>query len=394
MTTHCGSIPRPPELVDMLRGRMEGKKVKNPELAAEVKRAVTNVVREQARHGIDIVSDGEMGKVGFIPYINERLGGFEPSNWGANESYWGKSREAQAFPGFYAWAAKQAGTAGNVGLTRWVATGPIKYKGQDALKTDIDNLKFAMTAAGVTEAFMPSISPGNAADWHKNEYYDKEDDYLFAVADALHDEYQAIVDSGLLLQIDDPHLVTYYVMHPELSLKECRAWAAKRVEAINRALKGIPREKVRYHTCYSINMGPRVHDMELKDIIDVMLKVRAGAFSFEAANPRHEHEWKVWQNVKLPAETVLIPGVITNSTNLVEHPELVSDRIQKFVSVVGRDNVIAGADCGFASFAVSFEIHSEVVWAKFEALTEGAKLASKCGSGTRRRRKPPQRRLR
>ena len=378
LTTHVGSIPRPPDLVDMLRSKhMGGVPTDERALATRVRAAVADVVARQARAGIDIVTDGEMGKVGFIPYINERLGGFTASTWGANESYWGKSREAKAFPGFYAWAAQQQGTAGNVGLTRWAATGPISYIGHAALKTDIDNLKAALKGLKVEEAFLPSISPGNVTDWNRNDHYKTDEEYLFAVADALNEEYRAIVDAGLLLQVDDPNLVTYYVLHPELSVKQVRDYARTRVEAINRALKGIPRDKVRYHTCYAINMGPRVHDMELKDIIDVMVQVKAGAYSFEAGNPRHEHEWRDWMKVKLEPGTILIPGVISNSTNLVEHPRLIADRLTNFANIVGRENVIAGADCGFASFATSLEIHSEVVWAKFAALAEGAKIVSK-----------------
>jgi 5-methyltetrahydropteroyltriglutamate--homocysteine methyltransferase len=193
----------------------------------------------------------------------------------------------------------------------------------------------------------------------------------------MREEYRAIVDAGFVLQIDDPRLVTYYILNARSTVAECRAWAEIRVEALNHALRGLPRERVRFHTCYSINMGPRVHDMELKDIVDVILKVHAGAYSFEAANPRHEHEWSVWKDVKLPDDAVLIPGVITQSTVLVEHPELVAQRIERFASVVGRERVIAGADCGFATFAGSTEIHPRVAWAKLQALVEGARLATR-----------------
>jgi 5-methyltetrahydropteroyltriglutamate--homocysteine methyltransferase len=211
----------------------------------------------------------------------------------------------------------------------------------------------------------------------KNLYYRTDEEYLFAIAEAMREEYKAIVDAGLLLQIDDPRLVTYYIMNPDSTVAQCRRWAEVRVEALNHALRDIPRDRIRFHTCYSINMGPRVHDMELKDVIDIMLKVRAGAYSFEAANPRHEHEWRLWEHVKRPEDAVLVPGVITQSTVLVEHPELVAERIVRFASVVGRENVIAGADCGFASFASSTEIHPTVVWAKLKALADGARLATR-----------------
>jgi 5-methyltetrahydropteroyltriglutamate--homocysteine methyltransferase len=226
------------------------------------------------------------------------------------------------------------------------------------------------------EAFLPAISPTSVEDWQSNRYYRTNEEYLYAIADAMHEEYRAIVDSGLLLQIDDPHIATYYALHPDLSLKEIRRWAEERIAALNHALRGIPRERVRWHTCYGINIGPRVHDMELKDFIDLVLKVRAGAYSFEAANPRHEHEWALWRDAKLPEGVVLIPGVITQSNVMVEHPQLIAERIVRFAGAVGRENVIAGADCGFGTFAGSQEIHESVVWAKFSAMAEGARIAS------------------
>ena len=257
-----------------------------------------------------------------------------------------------------------------------VCTAPVTYRGMAQLKTDIDNLKAALDGAKPQEAFMPAISPTSAADWQRNGYYKSEEEYLFAIADALREEYEAIVKAGLLLQVDDPHLVTYWIKEPDLTLEQFRKWAQLRVEALNHALRNIPPEKVRHHTCYGINMGPRVHDLELKHIVDLILKIRAGAYSFEAANPRHEHEWKVWEGAKLPAGKSLIPGVISHSTVLVEHPELVAERIVRYAKVVGRENVIAGADCGFATFAGSKEVHPSIVWAKFKSLAEGAQLAS------------------
>ena len=270
-----------------------------------------------------------------------------------------------------------------------ICTGPITYKGHARLQRDIDNFKTALKGANVEETFMPAISPSNIEDWQKNAYYKSTEEYIFAIADAMREEYKAIVDAGLLVQIDDPRLVTYYIIHPEASIADCRKWAEVRVEALNYALRDISQEKIRFHTCYGINMGPRVHDMELKDIVDIILKIRywphkgpvpkirAGAYSFEAANPRHEHEWKVWKNVKLPDGKILIPGVISHSTILVEHPELVAERIVRYANVVGRENVIAGSDCGFATFAGSKEVHPSIVWAKFQALSDGARIASK-----------------
>jgi 5-methyltetrahydropteroyltriglutamate--homocysteine methyltransferase len=258
-----------------------------------------------------------------------------------------------------------------------VCAGPITYKGEAALKADLDTLKAAVAGSGATEAFVPSIAPSNVEATTPNEYYPTPEKYVFAIAEAMREEYKAIVDAGFLLQIDDPFLVTYYITRPDLDIAECRKWAEVRVEALNAALDGIPSDRIRFHTCYSINMGPRIHDMQLKDIIDIILKVRAGAYSFEAANPRHEHEWEDWKRAKISDDKILIPGVITQSTVLVEHPELVAQRLARFAEVVGRERVIAGADCGFASFAGSNEVHPTIVWEKLKALVEGARIASK-----------------
>jgi len=378
LTTHVGSLPRPGDLVELLKHKQNGDKLDEAAFETRVKQAVKDSVREQADAGIDVISDGEMGKVGFIPYVNERLEGFEWRGYGANQSYWGQSREAKAFPDYYEWAAKQSGTAGGTGTMRWSCIGPVKYRGHAALKKDIDNLKAAMQGAKVEEAFIPSISVGNIVDWNKNEYYKTTEEYLEAVANAMREEYKAIVDAGFIVQVDDPNLATYYVLHPEMDIQEVRRWANVCVEALNHALRDIPRDRVRYHTCYSINMGPRLHDMEGKDILDIVLKVKAGAYSFEAANPRHEHEWKLWgDKLKLPEGAVIIPGVISHSTNLIEHEELVAERLVRFAKVVGRENVMAGADCGFASFATSLEVHNSIVWAKFKNLVEGARIASR-----------------
>jgi 5-methyltetrahydropteroyltriglutamate--homocysteine methyltransferase len=217
----------------------------------------------------------------------------------------------------------------------------------------------------------------NIEDWQRNAYYKTQEEYLFAIADAMNAEYKAIVDAGFLLQIDDPRLVTYYIMVPDATMKDVRKWANVRVEAVNHSIRGIPSDRIRYHTCYSINFGPRVHDMQLKDIVDIIMKVKADAFSFEAANPRHEHEYELWEEVRLPKNKILIPGVVTQSSILVEHPALVKQRLMRFAKAVGKDRIIAGADCGFATFAGSTEIHPSIAWAKLKAISEGAALASK-----------------
>jgi len=377
LTTHVGSLPRPDDLRDLIQNKARGEAVDEAVFAARVKSAVAETVRRQTEAGIDIVADGEQGRTGFIPYVNERLAGIEPSPTVESANYWGQSREYRAFPEFYAWTASLPGTAGQTGRTRWVCTGPVSYKGHEALQRDIANLKAALAVQRHEEAFMPAVSPSNLANWNRNEHYKSEEEYLYALADALREEYRAIIEAGLVLQVDDPLLASYYVMHPEASVEACRKWAAGRVEVLNHALRGLPADRIRYHTCYSINIGPRVHDMELKHLIDVMLRVNAGAYSFEAANPRHEHEWKVWAEVKLPEGKSVVPGVITHSSNIVEHPELIAERIGRFAQAVGRENVIAGADCGFASFASTCEVHPSVVWVKLKALADGARLASR-----------------
>jgi 5-methyltetrahydropteroyltriglutamate--homocysteine methyltransferase len=370
LTTHAGSLPRPPELLDLVKSG-DGAAFEQGSNAQRLRSAVSEIVRRQAALGIDVIDDGEYGKPSFVSYINERLGGYEVDTRAGPRNQWLSSREGRSFPEFYA-QTHPASTH-----THMICTGPIAYKGHAQLKRDIDNLKAALKGVEVEEVFMPAISPSNIEDWQKNAYYKSQEDYVFAIAEAMREEYQAIVDAGFLVQIDDPRLVTYYIIHPEASVEDCRKWAELRIAALNHALRDIPPEKIRFHTCYGINMGPRIHDMELKDIVDLILKIRAGAYSFEAANPRHEHEWKVWKNVKLPDGKILIPGVISHSTILVEHPELVADRIVRFAEIVGRDNVIAGSDCGFATFAGSKEIHPSIVWAKFKALSDGARIASK-----------------
>ncbi|MGN6747961.1 MAG: hypothetical protein ACTHJS_05135 [Xanthobacteraceae bacterium] len=370
LTTHAGSLPRPQELLDLMKSG-DGTTLEHGANAERLRRAVTDIVRRQADLGIDVIDDGEYGKPSFVSYINERLGGYEVDTRAGPRNQWLTSREGRSFPEYYA-QTHPASTH-----THMICTGPITYKGHAQLKRDITNLKAAAGDVTVEEVFMPAISPSNIEDWQKNAYYKSQEEYVFAIAEAMREEYQAIVDAGFLVQIDDPRLVTYYIIHPEASIEDCRKWAELRIAALNHALRDIPPEKIRFHTCYGINMGPRIHDMELKDIVDLILKIRAGAYSFEAANPRHEHEWKVWKTVKLPDGKMLIPGVISHSTILVEHPELVADRIVRYAEIVGRENVIAGSDCGFATFAGSKEVHPSIVWAKLKALSDGARIASK-----------------
>ncbi|MGN6870076.1 MAG: methionine synthase [Solirubrobacteraceae bacterium] len=371
ISTHVGSLPRPRALLSMLEARERREPVDEGELSASIGRAVDDVVDRQVTCGIEVVNDGEMGKTSFLAYVNDRLGGFEPINDSA-VSPWAGSREERAFPEFYATGAR----SGAASAVHMVCVDDITYTGHEAVRRDIEKLRAAFERSPAREAFMTSISPTNVEGWQRNEHYASEEEFLFAIAEALREEYEAIVDAGLLLQIDDPGLLTEYTMRPDWSVEECRAWARVRVEALNHALRNIPPERVRFHTCYSINMGPRVSDMELRDIVDIVLAINAGAYSFEAANPRHEHEWRVWEDVGLPDDKLLIPGVITHSSVLVEHPDTVAERIMRFASVVGRERVLASSDCGFASFASTDELHPSIVWAKLEALGEGARRAS------------------
>jgi 5-methyltetrahydropteroyltriglutamate--homocysteine methyltransferase len=353
--------------------REEGRAVDAAAFAERAARAVHDIVDKQVGLGIDVVNDGEQGKVSFVTYVGERLGGIVPGEPRGN--LWKDTREGQAFPEFY--AAVEAHASGAPGRARqMICVDRLHYCGKSQLDEQLRVFRAAADRAGVKEAFVPSISPSNVERWQRNDYYKSADEYLEAIAEAMRVEYEAIVAAGFLLQIDDPAMATRYTMTTD-NLVSTRHWANVRVDVLNHALRNIAEEKIRFHTCYSINMGPRSTDMELKDLVDIMLRVRAGAYSFEFANPRHEHEWKIWESVKLPSGKILIPGVISHTTVLVEHPELVAERIMRFAKVVGPENVIAGADCGFASFAASHEMHPSIVWAKLAALVEGANIASR-----------------
>lgn len=376
LTTHVGSLARPRNVLDLLWAKERGEDYDKDTFESSVKDAVSEIVKGQVEAGIDIVCDGEQSKSSFLTYIAERLQGFSPSE-NQGEDLWVESRETIAFPEFY--DAHRKAREGLVAKpVKLVCTGPVSYCGRESLTRDIANVKAAGEARGAEEVFMTAVSPSDVEGQQPNKFYESEEAYLYAIADAMHEEYKAIVDAGIVLQIDDPRLLTYYISKPGLSVADCRKWAELRVEALNHALKGLPEDRVRFHTCYGINIGPRVHEMNLADIVDIMLKVNAGAYLFEAGNPRHEHEWKVWKDVKVPEGKSLIPGVISHSTPLVEHPELIAQRLVRFAEVVGRENVMGGSDCGFASFAATEqEIHPSIVWAKFQNLAEGARLASK-----------------
>jgi len=372
LTTHVGSLPRPRELLDMMKTRLSGAPCDRVAYDAKVRDAVFDIVARQVACGLDIVADGEQSKPGFFTYVRERLTGFEPRPELKVPFF---EAEVSAFPEYYAdYFARAMGGGGVAPISPMVCVGPVSYTGREALARDIRNLKDALPSGKVAGAFMPSIAPSGVG---LNEHYRTDEEFYQAAGNALHEEYQAIVDAGLLLQIDDPFLSDVYSDLRYDDAQKNRK-ASLFVEALNHALEGIPEEKVRFHTCYGINEGPRIFDAQLKDVAGHMLKVRARFYSFEGANARHEHEYHVWESVRLPAGKVLIPGVITHASNIVEHPELIAERLVRYARIVGGENVIASADCGFSSQACyKTEVHPKVIWEKFKALAEGARLASK-----------------
>jgi len=373
-TTHIGSLPRPPALLDLMKAKFSDQPYDRSAYETMLKSSVAEVVRNQAECGIDIVTDGEFSKPGFFTYIRERLEGFESRPDVKVKLF---QQEVSAFPEYYAEYFKSAMLGGAIiKVDPVVCVGTVKYRGERFVQTDIANLKEAAKAAGIADdhVFLPATAPSGVG---ANEYYKSEEDYFHALAEELRKEYKAIVDSGILVQIDDPFLPDIF-FEPGLEDAQKRRRAQIYVEATNTALKGIPAERVRFHTCYGINEGPRIYEAALSDIIEYVLKVNAGSFSFEAANPRHVHEYHLFETVKIPEGRVLCPGVITHASNIVEHPELICERILRYANLVGRENVIAAADCGFSSQAMyKTEVHYTVVWEKFKAMREGADLATR-----------------
>ncbi len=374
LTTHVGSLTRPGEIIDAMRARVNKEPYDGESFAASLRQGVAEVVRQQAEVGIDVVSDGEFGKSGFAAYINERLGGFERRPSG--ESGVSRGKDRRDFADFYREYDRLTQSHRPVSV-KWVCTGPITYD-PTLVQIDIANFKAALAAVRVEDAFMPVAAPITVETDRPNEYYPSQEAYLYAIAAALKQEYKAIVDAGFLLQLDDPWMTARWdQLLPDINLKEFQKFCETRIEATNAALADIPRERIRYHICWGSWHGPHTTDISLKHIQSLFLKVKAGAYLFEAANVRHEHEWKVWQDVKPPEGTVLIPGVVTHATNLIEHPELVAERIVRLAKLVGRENVLAGTDCGFSQGPFSAKVHPSIQWAKLKALVEGAQLASK-----------------
>ena len=376
LTTHVGSLIRPQALQDILRAKQAGQPYDQAAYETCLKQSIDDVVSRQADIGVDVVSDGEFGKaISWNQYVVERLSGFELRAIPAGFRPGTPGADRTRFKEFYAELDVREPMA-NAKMVACV--GPVKYIGQEILQRDIANFKAALKDVKVEEAFMPVVAPSSVLPDRKDEYYKGEEEWLAAVTAAMRTEYRTIVDAGFILQIDDARAATAYDrMVPPGTFEEYRRWLAKFVESLNHALEGIPEDRVRYHVCWGSWPGPHVSDVALRDIVDLILKVRAGAYVIESANPRHEHEWQVWKNVKLPPGKVLIPGVISHATNVVEHPELIAERISRFANLLGRENVIAGTDCGFAQGTFYRRVHPTVMWAKFEALVEGARLASK-----------------
>ena len=369
LTTHTGSLPRPPDLLAMVQARMRGETVDDAAFSARVRTAVQEIVRQQVEAGIDVVSDGELGKPSFNTYVASRFEGFGGSDTETRGLAMG---DWEDFPD---WAASLVRNP--VYVNRPVCNAPLALRDRGPIETDIANLTAAATQAGAVEAFMTSASIGTVAYTFTNRYYPSDEAYYYALADALKEEYEAIAATGLVLQVDAPDAAMgRHQQYRNATLEEFRKALALRTEALNHALASIPPEQVRYHVCWGNYEGPHTRDVPLRDIVDLVLKVNAAAYSIEAANPRHAHEWQVWQGVKLPEGKVLIPGVIDSCTNYVEHPEVVAQRIEQYACLVGRENIIAGTDCGFGTFAGGARVHPSVMWAKFRSLAEGARIAS------------------
>jgi 5-methyltetrahydropteroyltriglutamate--homocysteine methyltransferase len=376
LTTHVGSLIRPQPLQEFLRAKQAGKPFDLQAYDHCLTRSVADVVRRQAEAGIDVISDGEFGKsISWSQYVLERLSGFERRAVKPGGNPFQRGADRERFAEFYAELDAHEEVATR---TDSVCVGPINYTGQAELQRDIENFKAALKGVKVEEAFLPVAAPASVIPDRKNEYYKSDEECLFAIGAAMRTEYKMIVDAGFLLQLDDARAaVTYDRMVPPAGFADYRKWVDMHMEVLNHAIEGLPPERIRYHVCWGSWPGPHTTDVPLKEIVDLILKVKVGAYVIEGANPRHEHEWKVWKDVKLPDGKVLIPGVISHATNVVEHPELVAERIGRYARLVGRENVLAGTDCGFAQGPFYRRVHPSIMWAKLESLAQGARLASK-----------------
>jgi 5-methyltetrahydropteroyltriglutamate--homocysteine methyltransferase len=379
-TTHTGSLPRPQEIFDLVRALTAGETTDERAYEAALQKHVGDFVRQQVEAGIDVVTDGELSKPSFQAYIGERLDGFEaripPGGLPIPTGPMGVGgRDADMFPDFYRQVLENNPFKHTIRSAPRVCIGPVRYVGHEKLQRDIRNLKNAMAKAGADEGFLPSLTPVPAM---PNEHYKTEEEFILAYGEAMREEYKAILDAGLLLQIDFPRLISNWdVAAQSMSLADYRKQVAIAIEQLNHALRGLPEDRIRFHTCYGVNFGPRVSDLQLEDFIDLIFTIKAGAYSFEASNPRHDHEWRVLERVKLPDGKILIPGAVTHSNVMIEHPELVADRMERWANTAGRENVIFGNDCGFQSTAGNTEIPSTIAWAKLQALGQGSRIASK-----------------
>jgi 5-methyltetrahydropteroyltriglutamate--homocysteine methyltransferase len=376
LTTHVGSLIRPPELQAQIRARQSGKDFDPATFDKVLTSSVADIVAAQVKAGVDVVSDGEFGKfISWSQYVLDRFSGFERRPFDAQGNPWARGADRTRFAEFYSELDAQDAPATQ---TRAVCVGPVTYTGSADVGRDIANFKSALAKAPATEAFMPVAAPASVIPDRENEFYKSEDELLDAIGLAMRQEYKTIVDAGFLVQLDDARTaVTFDRMVPPASFEDYRRWAGKLAAVLNHAVEGIPEDKIRYHVCWGSWPGPHTTDVPLARIADIILSVKAGAYVIEGANPRHDHEWKVWKDVKLPDGKVIVPGVISHATNVVEHPELVADRIVRLANVVGRENVIAGTDCGFAQSPFYRRVHPSIMWAKLEALAEGARLATK-----------------
>jgi 5-methyltetrahydropteroyltriglutamate--homocysteine methyltransferase len=370
MTAHAGSLPRPPDLREMVVAKASGAPHDQEALARRLRSAVAEIVRRQAECGLDCVNDGELSKTNFTDYVRWRIAGYveRPSQGRRRLSI--TARDETKFADYFT-ANPRARPVGPP--TMPVVVEKLRYTGQAELAADIANFKAALAGVEVAEAFLPANSPGTIEHWLANEYYRSDEEFVFAIAEIMREEYRAIVDAGFLLQIDDPDLPDGWNCLPQVTLPDYRKYAAVRVEALNHALAGIPREKVRLHVCWGSHHGPHHDDVPLADIVDLIFRVDAGSYSIEASNPCHEHEWRVFESVKLPDGATLVPGVVGHCTDFIEHPDLVAERLVRYAKLLGRENVIAGTDCGIGTRVG----HPSICWAKFEALAEGARRASK-----------------
>lgn len=371
LTTHAGALPRSPGLTEKVYALASGKTSDERAVKKQVQEETQAVVRRQAACGIDIVNDGEIGKPNFTAYVRQRVSGFElksgPRPPGTEKSI--IARDMKRFSKFFeksgGWVVEAA--------PNFVCVEELQYVGTDALAEDIANFRSALAETNVFQAFLPAVTPGSIEHWLRNEYYATDEAFLFGIADAMRPEYEAIVEAGFQLQIDNPDLADGWQMYPDMTIPEYRKYAELRVAALNHGVRNIPREKIRMHMCWGSNHGPHQNDLPLSQIVDILFKAKAGSYSIEASNPVHEHEWKVFETARLPDGSILIPGVVGHATDFIEHPEAICDRILRYANLVGRDNIAAGTDCGLGPRVG----HSEIAWAKLESLAEGARLATK-----------------